>query len=901
MMKTSKHIFFSCLNRLVLMLMNELKLKQRKINMWQSVLILLLSTFALQAVPYTLPLKPMNLFYHVQNGNCGYNFQQACNIDYCDTTTDFIVTASCNCYPLYNENRIGLSSIRNDLKFYAWNVMELSLTFASPVSNSNPMSEPYYSHHSNLTIANYTTLSGNAFFNCTNCFYLLKKEYPDGSSLKGYMRILVNPSNTDLYFTIYEATSFPKYCKTVNDSVYCGSNYVLPDGSVLTQLHGDTSVYTKLTATNDGCDSIVISNIKMRPVIEYTIHDTICYGGSYTFPDGSSSPHTHYAINHTSYFPNASACDSIVHTQLIVTYDINAHDSVTICKGASYTFKDGYTINNATLTTNHVSTLHSTTSCDTILETHLEIQTPPIFRDTICSGSSFTFLDGYTSTNIIHPFTRETPYSNPPCNYILNYIYIKPSTTLNELISVCPSSSYTFIDGTVFPNIIQDTFHFSIFTNQYGCDSSIKTTIHVYPTYLTDVFDTICYGAPYTFPDGVTIASIVQDTIHQSWLTDLLGCDSLVTSHIHLIPYYSIQTHDSICSGSSYTFPDGITILNIPLDTTHMSSLMSISGCDSIVTTHVHILSNYATQAYDSICYGSLYTFPDSTLVLNIQQDTTHISEIASQTGCDSIVTTFIHVLPKYAKQTYDSICSGSSYLFPDSSLMMNIQRDTTYVSELTSHTGCDSIVTSFIHVMPISNTINYDTVCKDATYHLPNGQEVMISTDTVFLFTEKNIHGCDSLIALHLISDTLSAEVLVTSNTLKAIQNGPEISWMDCTSGSILNNEHRAELNAKLDGMYALILSNQSCRDTSDCYSIGQDLNQFFIIYPTISEQTIKVETRRSDLSNLFFEIFDNKGMRILKQAWPRSNKLILDVSNLAKGVYLFRLDFETQRFIVR
>ena len=175
---------------------------------------------------------------------------------------------------------------------------------------------------------------------------------------------------------------------------------------------------------------------------------------------------------------------------------------------------------------------------------------------------------------------------------------------------------------------------------------------------------------------------------------------------------------------------------------------------------------------------------------------------------------------------------------------------------------------------MPISNTINYDTVCKDATYHLPNGQEVMISTDTVFLFTEKNIHGCDSLIALHLISDTLSAEVLVTSNTLKAIQNGPEISWMDCTSGSILNNEHRAELNAKLDGMHALILSNQSCRDTSDCYSIGQDLNQFFIIYPTISEQTITVETRRSDLSNLFFEIFDNKGMRILKQAWPRKNR---------------------------
>lgn len=66
-------------------------------------------------------------------------------------------------------------------------------------------------------------------------------------------------------------------------------------------------------------------------------------------------------------------------------------------------------------------------------------------------------------------------------------------------------------------------------------------------------------------------------------------------------------------------------------------------------TANLQLLGFLDTQSqisitHDTICVGESYTFPDSTYIQNLQSDTSHISTFTSQSGSDSLVFTNVHV-----------------------------------------------------------------------------------------------------------------------------------------------------------------------------------------------------------------------------------------------------------------
>ena len=140
--------------------------------------------------------------------------------------------------------------------------------------------------------------------------------------------------NTEYQFYAYAVTaSFPMtYCETLtfktlclnynipdNVSVCSGTNYKCPDGTTLSNITAATS-HTNNLKSIYGCDSIVVTNISVKPTYNVSENKSVCSGGSYTFPDNTTVTNITAPTSHTSNLTSVVyGCDSIVVTNISVT------------------------------------------------------------------------------------------------------------------------------------------------------------------------------------------------------------------------------------------------------------------------------------------------------------------------------------------------------------------------------------------------------------------------------------------------------------------------------------------------------------------------------------------------------------------------------------------------------
>ena len=123
--------------------------------------------------------------------------------------------------------------------------------------------------------------------------------------------------------------------------------------------------------------TMVTRNMSLRAFTNQTYYITqnaaVCYGSSYTFPDGYTANNITSTTTHDSHFQAVTGGDSTIHTIVEVNpvYDLNTSDEV--CYGSSYTFPDGYTANNITSTTTHDSHFQSVTGCDSTIHTTVNV------------------------------------------------------------------------------------------------------------------------------------------------------------------------------------------------------------------------------------------------------------------------------------------------------------------------------------------------------------------------------------------------------------------------------------------------------------------------------------------------------------------------------------------------
>ena len=214
------------------------------------------------------------------------------------------------------------------------------------------------------------------------------------------------------------------------------------------------------------------------------------------------------------------------------------------------------------------------------------------------------------------------------------------------------------------------------------------------------------------------------------------GCDSIVTLTLTINPVASTTFTAAICEGTSYT-ENGF---NISEAGTYTQNLQTINGCDSIVTLNLTINPVANTTLSAAICEGTTYTENG----FNVSEAGTYMQNLQTIDGCDSIVTLNLTINPVANTTLSVTICDGTSYTENG----FNVSEAGTYTQNLQTINGCDSIVTLTLSVNPIENTTLSAAICEGTTYTENGFNASEAGTYTQNLQT---INSCDSIVTLNL------------------------------------------------------------------------------------------------------------------------------------------------------
>jgi hypothetical protein len=289
---------------------------------------------------------------------------------------------------------------------------------------------------------------------------------------------------------------------------------------------------------------------------------------------------------------NQSTCTSVVNVESIFEAQLTTNDT-TICKGDTTTLS----------VTGGVAFVWNTSATDD------SINVSPL----VTTGYGVTVTD-----------------ANGCKDSLLLTIVVNQPDTLNLTQSICAGDTFVFYNNALTSTGI----YTEVFSNQVGCDSIIILDFKVRLVTASVLTQTICAGDTFNF-DG---DAIVSPGTYVDTITNSVGCDSIITLNLTVLPVSYSTLAEGICFGRSYQFGSkSLTAAGVYSDT-----LVAANGCDSIVTLTLSIATQIITPVTDSICSGETYSFAGYQLYASgIYNDT-----LVAAGGCDSIVSLTLTVFP---------------------------------------------------------------------------------------------------------------------------------------------------------------------------------------------------------------------------------------------------------------
>ena len=320
---------------------------------------------------------------------------------------------------------------------------------------------------------------------------------------------------------------------------------------------------------------------------------------------------------------------------------------------------------------------------------------------TICDGEFYTLPDG-TTTNAAGTYTVTLTGAGGADSIIITNLFL--SAVYNEITNaeICEGENYILPDGSIVTT--SGTYINNLFTIA-GCDSTITTNLTVLPFFSTFIDTSICEGDNYILPDGIIVTTA---GIYNTTLISVGGCDSIITTTLTTISPIILIVDVEICSGAAYILPDGIIIT---VAGTYTSILTAVSGCDSTIITNLSMATEFNTLINADICFGESYILPDGT---STSSSGTYITNFIAAGGCDSVVTTtlIVHENPVAIFNLQDFVCIESVPIIlvatPEGGIYSGTGvSDDTFDPELTGVGGPFEIIYTVTDVYGCSDTIN--------------------------------------------------------------------------------------------------------------------------------------------------------------------------------------------------
>ena len=484
--------------------------------------------------------------------------------------------------------------------------------------------------------------------------------------------------------------------------------------------------------------------------------------------------------------------------------------------------------------------------------------------------------------------------------------------------------SHTICEGNVYTengfNVSEAGTYTQTLQTVNGCDSIVTLTLTINPVASTTFTAAICEGTSYT-ENGFNVSE--AGTYTQN-LQTINGCDSIVTLTLSVNPIENTTLSAAICEGTTYT-ENGF---NASEAGTYTQNLQTINSCDSIVTLNLTINPVESTNLTAAICEGSAYTENG----FNVSEAGTYTQNLQTINGCDSIVTLNLTINPVANTTLSAAICEGTTYTENG----FNVSEAGTYMQNLQTIDGCDSIVTLNLSVNPVANTNLAVAICEGSTYSENGFNASEAGTYTQNLQT---VNGCDSIVKLTLtvnpVADTTIAAAICEGeiyyeNGFMASREGTHTQILQtengCDSvvtlnltvypayqmgiGAVIHEGETYEeygFNVNEEGTYTQILQTVNGCDSIITLNVvlssldeveANDIKVNVYPNPANSYTVLEAQGLKEAIPVYLFDIQGRKLKEYIMNIGQET--LRIDLGSLPKGVYTIMLGNITKKLIV-
>ncbi|HRH09666.1 MAG TPA: T9SS type A sorting domain-containing protein [Bacteroidia bacterium] len=601
------------------------------------------------------------------------------------------------------------------------------------------------------------------------------------------------------------------------------------------------------TITNwQGCDSVITTLL-------YIEYDSVFISLSGCDSVVVNSETFTTSGNYRQVFTNAAGCDSIFSLQISISSGSSSYVTQLAC--------DSYTWNGQTYTNSGVYSAQYTASngCDSLLYLDLQLNQSDSSTLVVSECNSFE-LNGtiYTSSGT-YTQTLETAGG---CDSILII-----QLTINESSST--TYSETSCDSLFWNNqyFTQSGTYTETFTSAAGCDSTVSLDLVVLESSKVLLTLTGCDSIVYNNQVYTSGGVYFQNLIRQN------GCDSILQLDVFLSNPSSTNIQQTVCDSLVWNNQTYLT------SGVYQQVFSNSTGCDSIVNLNLTVLQSTAS----TLSYTDCSSF--SLNGISYTESGIYTQSLVNSSGCDSTITLLLQLNSTQSSNTL----SGCD------SIQVNNQTYFTsgiYTQTMLNAAGCDSTITLNLTINTGSTVDSIATACNQFTI---NG--TTYTSSGVYQLPFINSGGCSSVLNLTLSINQADTAVQLNSNILSANASAALYQWIDCASGLAIPGATNKDFIATSNGNYAVQITQNSCVDTSTCYSVigiailENSLNEVVEIYPNPVSTYFEIKTTNTVIEQI--EIYNSIGTVVFAKIPEKlhQNTLQINASNWASGVYLVKL----------
>ena len=633
-------------------------------------------------------------------------------------------------------------------------------------------------------------------------------------------------SIVELTLEIVDSIVVHKY-DTICDN-YLPYNYPDTAAHNLQELRSTGEYRDTLISKLTGCDSVLVLHLQINPTYTTFVDSTICknqtpwiwktkdkYGEYPRIIDLNNEDSLPIVKYDSILLRSVHGCDSMVHLSLTICPTYQYEEVDTICQqiGGIYQWEG------------HENTIYSDTQKKQV--TYIPLDNAGTFTyidslktdtctecgDVQCDSIHYLYLTILPTYRIVDTIVKMSEEEI--------YYWAENGKTYGGQKTTIDHDSTLYNDTTVIEHRL-DTYP----VGTYICDSIRVLEIIIGKVYRDTLKDEVCSNMPYQWigkdqngNDSIRMTiEHPQTMMYKDEHTTEMGFDSIFYLDLTVYPAYvgidSMTISESTCLYSEYTWKRHNTDIpsqrlfsvaqqqwidanHIPTDVvgtfTYIDSLKTKNGCDSVYTLILNIHEMYAITDTINICNDTFAIWQDTIYVGTqftgqLPNDSMPVTTLAPQTnyyvnhiyktihGCDSIRYLCLNIHPLYNTIDYQKICDNQnpfiwetqdSYAksigviyrdtitFKPSVLKPDSTKDIIYIDTiyrtLSSVHGCDSVVQLHLTIYPTYKFVTPARICSNDSIEWRGRFFNGTGADTLVTDLDTTQYGCDSIYQLDL------------------------------------------------------------------------------------------------------------------------------------------------------